>query len=171
MFVSAPAMGCSTTVCSAAMRSSATVRCSTTVRSATMGCSAAMRPTVGFTAARSAMRFSAVRSTVATIVVAVSIMTVLGLKAAAAVVAASALTMEAMLAPAVAIAPAGPGAHAEEDAIVEVPRPVKSIGRASVGRSFVIAPLTDGWNADFNGNLSFRGRHDDQARKQYYRSE
>ena len=118
------------------------------------------------TAARSTVGFSAVRSAVATIIIAVSIMTVLGLKAAAAVVAASALTMEAMLAPAVAIAPAGPGAHAEEDAIVEVPRPVKSIGGAGVRRSFVIAPLTDGWNADFDSNLSFCGWRHSQTRKQ-----
>jgi hypothetical protein len=109
------------------------------------------------------MRFAAVGSAVATIIVAVSIMTMLGLKAAAAVVAASALTMEAIFAPAVSIAPAGPGAHAEEDAVVKVPRPVKPIRCASIGRSFVIAPLTDGWDADFDGNLSFRGRHNDQS--------
>jgi hypothetical protein len=98
-----------------------------------------------------------------TVIVAVSIMAVLGFPATAAVVAATALTMEAMLAPAVGIAPAGPRAHAEEDAIVKVPRPVKTIGRASVGRSFVIAPLTDGWGADFDLNLSFRGWHNDQS--------
>jgi len=107
----------------------------------------------------------------AAIVIAVGIMTVLGFPASASVVAATAFTMEAMFAPAVCIAPAGPGAYAEENAIVEVPRPVKSIGRASVGRSFVIAPLTDGWDADFDGNLSFCSRHNGQSRKQYCRSE
>jgi hypothetical protein len=100
---------------------------------------------------------------VATIIVAVSIMTVLGLPAAASVVAATALTMEAMSAPTVSVAPAGPRAYAEEDAVVEVPRPVKSIGRATIGRIFIVAPLTDGWNADFDGNLSFRGWDNDQS--------
>jgi len=52
--------------------------------------------------------------------------------AAAAIVSAPIID-EAMSAPAVAIAPAGPGAHAQEDAVVEVARPVKSIGGAGVG--------------------------------------
>jgi hypothetical protein len=108
---------------------------------------------------------------VAAVIIAVSVMAVLGFPASASVVASAALTMEAMFAPAVGIAPAGPGAYAEENAVVEEPRPVKSIGCATVRRSFVIAPLTNGWNADFNFNLSFRCRHNGQARKQYCRSE
>jgi hypothetical protein len=68
-------------------------------------------------------------------------MTVFGLIAAAAAVAASATISEAMAAPAVAIAPAGPGTNTQEDAVVEVPRPVIAIGRAAIGRIFVIAIL------------------------------
>jgi hypothetical protein len=97
------------------------------------------------------------------IVVAMRIMTMISFPAAASVVAASALAMEAMLAPAMGVTPAGPGARAEEDAMVEEPWSVKSIGRASVRRSFVIAPLTNGWNSDFNGNLRVSRWHDSQA--------
>jgi hypothetical protein len=100
---------------------------------------------------------------VAAVVIAMRVMTVFGLPAAASVVAATAFTVEAIFAPAVSITPAGPGTHAEEDAVVKVPRPIESIGRASVGWSFVIAPLTDGWDADFDGNLSFRGWHNSQT--------
>lgn len=108
------------------------------------------------------------------IVVAVSVMAMLGLPAAASVVAASAIVMEAIFAPAVGIAPAGPGTHAQENAVVEVRRPVKSFGRAAVGRCFVIAPLADGWFAYFNSNLRvslWRWCHQGQARKQCCRAE
>jgi hypothetical protein len=44
-----------------------------------------------------------------------------------------------MATPAVAVAPACPGTHAQEDAAVEVTRPIKSIGRAGVRRIVVIA--------------------------------
>jgi hypothetical protein len=99
------------------------------------------------------MHFAAVRSAVA-IVVAVGIMTMLGLIAAAAVIVASMAMIEvAMFAPAVTITPAGPGTHAQEDAVVEVIRPVKALGRASVRPSFVVAPLANRWFADFNDNL------------------
>jgi len=169
----------STTVgCSAAMRCSTTMRRSAAVRlSAAMGCSTTVRPAMRFatvrstTAARSTVGVSAVRSTVAAIIVAVSIMAVLGLPAAASVIAAAALTMEAMVAPTMAVTPAGPWAYAEKDAVVEIPRSVKAIGRASVRRSFIIAPLTDGWDADFDGNLRFRCRHNGQSSKHYCRSE
>ena len=101
----------------------------------------------------SMMHFAAVRSAVA-IVVAVGIMTMLGLIAAAAVIVASMAMIDvAMAAPAVGITPAGPWAHAQEDAVVEVIRPVKALGRASVRPSFVVAPLANRWFADFNDNL------------------
>jgi hypothetical protein len=104
-----------------------------------------------------------------TIIVAVSIMPVLGIITGPSVVAASmAMIVEAMFAPAVTIAPAGPGTHAQEDAVVEVIRPVKALGRASVRPSFVVAPLANGWFADFNRNLRvslWRWRHYGQARK------
>jgi hypothetical protein len=70
-------------------------------------------------------------------------MTVFGLIAAATAVASATTISEAMAAPAVAIAPAGPGANAQEDAVVEVPRPVIAIGRAAIGRIFVIAILAN----------------------------
>jgi len=88
------------------VRSAATVGCSTTVRSAAMRRSTAV---MFATAARSTVGFSAVRSAVATIIVAREHNDRARPQSRRAVVAASALTMEAMLAPAVAIAPAGPG--------------------------------------------------------------
>jgi hypothetical protein len=103
----------------------------------------------------------------------------LGLIAAAAAIAASMAMIEvAMFAPAVTIAPAGPWAHAQEDAVVEVILPVKAPGSASVRPSFVVAPLANGWfadfdawNADLDGNLrASRWRHG-QARKQCCRAE
>jgi hypothetical protein len=100
-----------------------------------------------------------------TIVVAVGIMAMLGLIAATAVVAASMAMIEvAMAAPAVTITPAGPWAHTQEDAVEEVIRPVKARGGAAVGCGFVIAPLADGWFADFDGNLRANRWHNSQAR-------
>jgi len=117
------------------------------------------------------VRWTAVWRGVATIVGAVEIMTMIGLIAAAAVIAAAALRDEAMAAPAVGVTPAGPGAYAQEDAVVEVPRPVKAHGGAAVGCSFVVAVLADGWSADFNGNLRASRWHKGQARKQCCRAE
>jgi hypothetical protein len=89
----------------------------------------------------------------------------IGFIAAAAVVAASAGIDEAMLAPAVGIAPAGPGTYTQEDAVKEISRPVKAIGRAGVGRIFVVAVGADRWNANAYDNLSFRGWRQGQARE------
>ncbi len=77
----------------------------------------------------------------------------IGRGAAAATIASAATVTEAMAAPAVAIAPAGPWAHAQEDAVVEVPRTVKANGRAGVRCIVVVAVRTDGLNADVNHNL------------------
>ena len=155
---------------------------------------AAMRSTMRFAAVRSTMRFAAVRSTMCfaamrstmrfaamhfaavrpavAIVVAVSIMTTPGLIAAPSVVAASMAMIEvAMFAPAVAITPAGPWTRAQEDAVVEVIRPVKALGRAAVGCGFVVAPLADRWFADFNSNLRANLWRQGQARKQCCRAE
>jgi hypothetical protein len=62
---------------------------------------------------------------------------------------------EAMSAPTMAIAPAGPRTHAEEDAVVEVAWAVKAIGRAGVWRVVVIAVLANRLNAtaDADDNL------------------
>ena len=123
------------------------------------------------------MHFAAMRPAVA-IIVAVEIMAMLSLIGGPSVVAASAIVMETILAPAVGVAPAGPGTHAQEETVVEVPRPVKALGRAFVGWSFVVAPLADGWfadfngwNADLNGNLRANSWRQSQARKQCCRAE
>jgi hypothetical protein len=58
-----------------------------------------------------------------------------------------------MAAPAVAVAPSGPGAHAQEDAVVEVPWPVIAIGRAGVGRVLVVAILTNRLHTNADKNL------------------
>jgi hypothetical protein len=99
-------------------------------------------------------------------------MTMLGLIAAASVVAASmAMIDEAMFAPAVSVAPAGPWTHAQEDAIEKVILPVIALWGAAVGFGFVIAPLTDGWFADFDGDLRANRWRQGQARKQCCRAE
>jgi hypothetical protein len=66
---------------------------------------------------------------------------------AAAAIASSASTDEAMASPTVAIAPIMPGANAKEDAVIEIPGPIKTVGSAGVGRVVVVAPLTDWRNA------------------------
>ena len=88
---------------------------------------------------------------------------VIGYTARSAVVASSAFTVEAMPAPAVAIAPAAPRAHAQEDAVVKVPRSVIAVRSARVGRITVVAVGTDWLHADFNHNLCFGRRRNGQA--------
>ena len=119
----------------------------------------------GFAVVHFAAMLFTMRPAVA-IIVAVGKMTMLGLITAASVVAASAIVMETTLAPAVGVSPAGPGAHAQEDAVVEVRRPIKALGRAAVRWGFIIAPLADGWFADFDGNLRANRWRQGQARKQ-----
>jgi hypothetical protein len=58
-----------------------------------------------------------------------------------------------MLTPAVAIAPAGPWAHAQEDAAVKVARSVEAIGSAGVWSIVVIAVGADRLNADADFDL------------------
>jgi hypothetical protein len=83
-----------------------------------------------------------------------------------AAVAASAFTAEAMPAPAVAIAPAAPGAHAKEDAVVEISRPVITHGRALVWCVTVVAVCTTRLNADVNGKLRLCCRRQGQPHEQ-----
>jgi hypothetical protein len=90
----------------------------------------------------------------------------IGVIAAASVIAAAATIMEAMLAPAVTVTPAGPGTHAEEDPVEEVSIVVKAHGRAGVGWCFVVAVRADRRNTDFDVNLCLCCRHKDQACKQ-----
>jgi hypothetical protein len=58
-----------------------------------------------------------------------------------------------MLTPAVAIAPAGPWAHAQENTAIKIARPVEAIGRAGVRSIVVIAVGTDRLNADADFDL------------------
>src|SRR5271157_3449227 len=85
--------------------------------------------------------------------------------AAAAIISATAVT-EPMAAPAVAIAPAGPWAHAQEDAVVEVPRPVEAIRRAGVGRVVVVAVGAGRLNANVDDDLRVSRWRKGQAREQ-----
>jgi hypothetical protein len=91
--------------------------------------------------------------------------------AAAPAIASAAAVTEAMAAPAVLIAPAGPWAHAQEDAVVKVPRPVKSIGRAVVRSIVVIAIGTDRLNAYIDNNLRLSRRRQGHAHNQSCTSE
>jgi hypothetical protein len=79
--------------------------------------------------------------------------TTIGRKSSPAVIPSSTIPDEAMAAPAVAIAPAGPGSHSQEDPVVEVSRPVISHRRAAVGRFAIVAVRTDGLNAYPDNNL------------------
>ena len=83
-----------------------------------------------------------------------------------AVIASSAFARKAMAAPAVAIAPAAPGAHAQENAVVEVPWPVVTIGRAGIRRIAVVAIRTAWLNADVNQNLRWSRWRQGQAGEQ-----
>ncbi len=58
---------------------------------------------------------------------------IVGYATGPAVIITAALGDETMAAPAVAIAPATPGSHAQKDSVVEVSRPVIAVGRAGVG--------------------------------------
>jgi hypothetical protein len=90
----------------------------------------------------------------------------IGHGAAAAAIAAATAVGEAMTAPAVAIAPASPWAHAQEDAVVEVPRPIEAHGRAGVGRIVVVAVPTDRLNANTDDDLRASRWRQGQAREQ-----
>jgi len=69
---------------------------------------------------------------------------------AAAVIPSATTVFKAMATPAVAIAPAGPGAHAQENAVVEVAWTIKAVGRTGVRGVVVVAVLANGLNADAN---------------------
>jgi hypothetical protein len=86
--------------------------------------------------------------------------------ARSAVVAPSTFTTEAMPAPAVTIAPTAPWSHAQEDAVVEVSRPVITHGRALVRRVAVVAVRTHRLNANVNVDLRVSRWRQGQAREQ-----
>jgi hypothetical protein len=77
----------------------------------------------------------------------------IGHSSTATMIASAALTYEAVPTPAVAIAPASPWTHAEEDPVVEVPWPVISIRRAGVRRVVVVAISASRWNTDADHDL------------------
>ena len=84
----------------------------------------------------------------------------IGYPARPAVVTSAAFTGESVRAPAVAVAPAAPRAHAQEDSVVEVPGPIIAHGGALVGCIAVVAVLTNWLNSDANHDLrSDRWRH------------
>jgi hypothetical protein len=85
---------------------------------------------------------------------------------AVAVIPSATFTIEAMPAPAVAVAPARPGTHAQKDAVVEVSRPIEAHGRAFVRRIIVVAVGADGLHADIDHDLCVRRRRQGQACKQ-----
>ena len=74
---------------------------------------------------------------------------------------------KAMTAPTVVITPAGPWTHAQEDAVVEVARPVITNRGAGIRCIAVVTVRTDGWWATYaDGNLRIRSWRQSQGRKQ-----
>src|SRR5580658_1453519 len=80
-------------------------------------------------------------------------------------VASTAASSEAILTPAMAVAPVRPRAHAQKDAVVEISRPVKAAGRASVRRILVVAVGTTRWS-QADHNLCLGRWHQGQRRQQ-----
>jgi hypothetical protein len=93
-------------------------------------------------------------------------MSTIGRSTTSTVVPSSSSTAEAMTAPAMAVAPAGPWAHAQEDAVVEITWSVKAIRRACVWGIVVVAVSAAGWDTDVNNDLSVGCWHQGQRRKQ-----
>ncbi len=96
---------------------------------------------------------------------ATGIMSTISRRATSAVVSPSSSAAKTMAAPAVAVAPAGPWAHAQEDAVIEIAGPVKAIRRACIGGIVVIAVGTDGWDTDVYDNLRVACWQQGQRRK------
>jgi hypothetical protein len=119
-----------------------------TMRRATAGCCgtrSGMGRSVGCTTGRATTRcYCMATSTITCITAPVS---------TAGDVPSSATAVEAMFAPAVAVAPVRPGSHAQEYAVIEIARPIKATGRAAVWCIVVIAIGTDRLNANADGNL------------------
>jgi hypothetical protein len=72
-----------------------------------------------------------------------------------------------MISPAVAITPVRPWAHAQEDPVIEIARPIKAAGGAAVRGIVVIAIGTDGWiYAYADDNLGISRSHQGQGHEQ-----
>jgi hypothetical protein len=81
-------------------------------------------------------------------------------------VSSSSTTAEAMLTPAVAIAPVRPWSYAEEDPVVEIARPIKTTGGTAVWCIAVVAVGTHGRSyADTNFNSCVSRWHQGQGRE------
>jgi hypothetical protein len=91
---------------------------------------------------------------------------VIGRIAATAAVTSPAAVFEPMSAPAMAITPTGPRAHAQKDAVVKVARAVKAVRRAGVRGIVVVAILANWLDTYFDDNLCLRGRRNRHADQQ-----
>src|SRR5580658_718011 len=87
-------------------------------------------------------------------------------RVAASVVPASAAAAEAMLTPAVAVSPVCPRAHAQEDAVIEISRPIKAARRAAIRCIVVVAVGTDWRYADAYADCDLRTGHWRQGQQQ-----
>jgi hypothetical protein len=65
----------------------------------------------------------------------------------------SAAAAETMVAPAVAIAPAGPWAHSQENAVIEIAWSVEADWSTGVRRIVVVAIGANRWSTDIDDNL------------------
>jgi hypothetical protein len=97
--------------------------------------------------------------------------TVIGYAARSAVVASTAFTTEAVPAPAVTIAPAPPGSHAQEDAVIEVAGAVITHRRAGVRLVSIVPVGTYRLSADIDHDLSLYCWCQGKACEQYRRTE
>jgi hypothetical protein len=77
---------------------------------------------------------------------------------------------EAMLTPAVAVAPVRPWSHAQENTVIEIARPIKAAGCAAVRCIVVIAVGTDGLNTYADDHLRTSRWHQCQRREQSCRT-
>jgi hypothetical protein len=137
----------------------ATVR-STTTRSAAMGCATMccshMRSAMGSVAACSCRmgttcEGSGVGPSVAgTHYRSAACTSTIGRETASAVISSTTTAAETMTSPAVAIAPASPWAHAQEDTVVEIARPVKTNWCAGIWCVVIVTVGTSRLNADDN---------------------
>jgi hypothetical protein len=178
-----------TTMRRSAVRSATTAAmgCSTTTRYRSMGgmgcssvrCFSVCRRAVGSTLRWATMRCYGTGVSCGGTVVSTSVAardarrwttTILCVKIAAAVSTASdvtsaSTTAESMITPTMTIAPTCPWADTEEDAVIEITRPIKTTWGAAVWCVFVIAVGTD-WRIYADGNLCVQARHYRQGRQQ-----
>lgn len=82
-----------------------------------------------------------------------SVTPAIGRGATSAGIPSSATAAETVVAPAVAIAPTGPWAHSQENAVIEVAWSVEAIRSACVRRIVVVAIGANRWSTDIDDNL------------------